>query len=628
MHDMSHQMNHSQFLAKNYALNATSGIWARPNYESIKYSDGDATETSIGNILSSTKDLSVLSPELRKHYTDWAHLYHLSSSRANVLRPFKHSLKGSVLEIGAGCGAITRFLGECGADVLALEGSLRRAGVARTRTRDLSNVTVLAERFADFNVDYQFDVITLIGVLEYANLFTGADNGPLAMLQKVRKLLKPEGRLIIAIENQLGLKYFAGANEDHMGFPMFGIEDRYTSKTVRTFGRMELSELLAQAGFPVTDFLACFPDYKLPASIVTSLGASTKSFDASALASQSVAKDHLKPEFQCFSPELAWPAIIRNGLGLDLANSFLVAAGASQNVKQATDILAYHYSSDRRPEFAKETIFHVGKSGEVKLSYKSLSSANEKLSASAELGRTTLRFDVPENGPYCKGKPLSEDFLKIVSKVGWTHESMRSYLKTYMGALSQFAGVREAITIDSQVSGRYVDCIPTNIIQKTDASLELIDTEWSISGDITVRWLMFRAILSLSALPSDFARDEFGKIFSHEEFFILCFGLLDHRLNRTSLMSLFEEEHSLQNRTSNAVYDQQMIETFLDKPMPYEKYCNVTAAYRDELGLVRAELQAITTSRKWRIALKISELTPTFLKILVRKLLPAKSNRL
>jgi 2-polyprenyl-3-methyl-5-hydroxy-6-metoxy-1,4-benzoquinol methylase len=627
MHDMSPLKNHSQFLAKNYALNATSSIWARPNYESIKYSDGDATETSIGNILSSTKDLSVLSPELRKHYTDWAHLYHLSSSRANVLRPFKSSLKGSILEIGAGCGAITRFLGESGADVLALEGSLRRAGVARTRTRDLSNVTVLAERFADFDVDHQFDVITLIGVLEYANLFTAADNAPLAMLQKVRKLLKPEGRLIIAIENQLGLKYFAGANEDHMGKPMFGIEDRYTNKTVRTFGRLELSDLLAQAGFPVSDFLACFPDYKLPASIVTSLGASTKSFDASALASQSVAKDPLKPEYLCFSPELAWPAIMRNGLGLDLANSFLVAAGTGEYIKAPKDILAYHYSSERRPEFSKETTFNLIPSGDVVVSYKSLSNDTAKLLATNELGKTKLTFQVPEKASYSKGKSLAEDFLKIVTESGWKHQSLTSFLKTYMSALGKFSGAETAITIDGRISGRYVDCIPTNIIKKQDSSLEFIDTEWAIAGDIAVKWLIFRAILGLISLPSDFARDESGRIYSYEEFFVLCFGFLDCQLDKTALMSLFENEQSLQNQASSTASSPDKIQAFLAQSMPFGKYCNVTPQYRYELGLVRAELKAITTSRKWQIAMKISDLTPTFLKVVIRKVLPKTAER-
>ncbi|WP_122560309.1 class I SAM-dependent methyltransferase, partial [Pseudomonas viridiflava] len=100
---------------------------------------------------------------LPQYCTDRPKLYHLTSSRGNIFRPFEHLLKGkSVLEIGAGCGAISRYLGEAGAEVLALEGSPRRAAIAASRTRDLDNVTVLSERFDDFKVDQQFDVITLI----------------------------------------------------------------------------------------------------------------------------------------------------------------------------------------------------------------------------------------------------------------------------------------------------------------------------------------------------------------------------------------------------------------------------------------------------------------------------------
>uniref|UniRef100_UPI0013D6EEFD class I SAM-dependent methyltransferase n=1 Tax=Pseudomonas viridiflava TaxID=33069 RepID=UPI0013D6EEFD len=135
---------------------------------------------------------------------------------------FEHLLKGkSVLEIGAGCGAISRYLGEAGAEVLALEGSPRRAAIAASRTRDLDNVTVLSERFDDFNIDQQFDVITLVGVLEYASMFSADADPAYGMLNRVRKLLKPDGHLFIAIENQLGLKYFAGAPEDHLGIAMY-----------------------------------------------------------------------------------------------------------------------------------------------------------------------------------------------------------------------------------------------------------------------------------------------------------------------------------------------------------------------------------------------------------------------
>ena len=57
----------------------------------------------------------------------------------------------------------------------------------------------------------------LIGVLEYAGVFSDGYEPALKMLKKARSMLNPNGRLFIAIENQLGLKYFAGVPEDHIG---------------------------------------------------------------------------------------------------------------------------------------------------------------------------------------------------------------------------------------------------------------------------------------------------------------------------------------------------------------------------------------------------------------------------
>ena len=154
-----------------YRLDTQTGVFKKPDFGGIDYSDGDDAENRIEAIIERTSDLSTFSPQLKLDCTDWASTYHLSSSRSNILRPFDLSTEQDILEIGAGCGAITRYLGECGANVLALEGSLRRSKIARSRTRDLSNVTIVCETFSDFKVEQKFDVITLIGVLEYASKY-------------------------------------------------------------------------------------------------------------------------------------------------------------------------------------------------------------------------------------------------------------------------------------------------------------------------------------------------------------------------------------------------------------------------------------------------------------------------
>lgn len=83
-------------------------LWVQSSYESINYSDGDAVEQRIYNIIQEVTDLLPLSLALRQYCTDWPSTYHLTANCANLLRPFGASLKGAdVFEIGAACGAIT-----------------------------------------------------------------------------------------------------------------------------------------------------------------------------------------------------------------------------------------------------------------------------------------------------------------------------------------------------------------------------------------------------------------------------------------------------------------------------------------------------------------------------------------
>jgi 2-polyprenyl-3-methyl-5-hydroxy-6-metoxy-1,4-benzoquinol methylase len=608
-----------EILQASYRPSVVNHVWARPEFKSIAYSDGDQVEDRILDIVKNANDVSVLSSEFREHCTDWATLYHLSSTRANVLRPLKSHIKGDVLEIGAGCGAITRFLGECGANVLALEGSLRRASIARERTRDLSNTTVLAENFSDFEVGHMFDVVTLIGVLEYANLFTQAADPHLTMLEKVKYLLKPDGVLIIAIENQLGLKYFAGADEDHLGKPMIGLEDRYTDKTAKTFGRLELTRLLNKAGFSTTNFMACFPDYKLPSSIITVEGMEHLKFDASALASQSVGKDPLKPNYICFSSELVWSPVIRNGLGMELANSFLVCAGNLPTSPKTTGVLAYHYSSERLPEFTKETIFSSNQTGDIEVSHKSLISGRDQLSWTAELGGETLKFHVQAREAYVHGKTLSKDFVAFVTEPGWTHESLKEFLKLYLKSLVTVGALAKAdVPLETKISGRFVDCIPGNLIFKDKGAIEFIDTEWTLSAEIPLCRLIFRALLSLVSMPSDFALDELGRQYTYGEFFKLCFKLVGKDLDDVSLLALFDEEMKLQKAVSGVCQDADYTSKLLTSSLPRKKYWELMPQHVSEVANLTHELKAIRSSKKWRLALKLSELTPAALKSLVR----------
>jgi len=109
-------------------------------------------------------------------------------------------------------------------------------------------------------------------------MFFDEDDPFVACLELVRSVLKPDGKLILAIENRLGLKYFMGYSEDHTGQPYFGIQDLYTRKSAKTLGREELRATLLRAGFRHIEFQYPFPDYKIPIAVFTERAFHTEGF--------------------------------------------------------------------------------------------------------------------------------------------------------------------------------------------------------------------------------------------------------------------------------------------------------------------------------------------------------------
>lgn len=154
---------------------------------------------------------------------DWSTYYHLTHIRQNILNWYPFHPDSEILEIGCGLGAITNMLCSRCSHVTAVELSLKRATAALLRCREQNNLDIIVGNLNDIHFTRQFDYITLIGVLEYQGSYTDSASPYLDFLRKVKTLLKPNGRLLIAIENQYGLKYWCGAREDHTGIPFEGL---------------------------------------------------------------------------------------------------------------------------------------------------------------------------------------------------------------------------------------------------------------------------------------------------------------------------------------------------------------------------------------------------------------------
>lgn len=458
-------------------------VWKPHEKYLFQYSDGDDTENYILEALQRSKDLSTGSPELFFHIKDWPSLYHLSPRRADLLRPLVNLLKEkTILEIGSGCGAITRFLGELNAEVLALEGSPRRAKITRERCRDLGNITVIADNFNDFETAEKFDCITLIGVLEYSNLFIKADNPPMVMLQKIKKHLKPGGFVIIAIENKLGLKYLAGAPEDYLGVAFAGIEDRYNSETAVTFGKKELNDLLLSTGLENTCFLYPFPDYKLPVTIITENGLNNSGFDIPGLLLEKheYIQGHYYNSF--FNSSLVERGLHKNGLTADLANSFLVVAGLSNKECTDSSLLATSYSTWRQKPYCKSVEFHGVENDPVVISKMKLYTCSNA-GDSAQL--------VLQSEEYKPGTLLLENLLQIISIKNWGLEQLVGWARQYYNILES-----NSIRLNGEIvlDGKYLDLTPFNIISRENEEPFIFDQEWDAGEPVPIDYVFFRGI--------------------------------------------------------------------------------------------------------------------------------------
>lgn len=238
-------------------------IWNLKFYKNDdQYSDGDV-ENSI---------LKLIAENLPENYVeaisknfDWAVYYHLTPTRKNILNWYPFQPDSDVLEIGCGLGALTGLLCDKCKSVTSVELSQRRAMGTLLRCREKENLEIIVGNLNDIEFTKKYDYITLIGVLEYQGRFTNSDNPYRDFLTKIKQLLKPDGKLLIAIENQYGLKYWCGAGEDHTGVPFDGMNQYiYTNQGIRTFSKEGLKKLVNESGFSDTFFYYPLPDYKLP----------------------------------------------------------------------------------------------------------------------------------------------------------------------------------------------------------------------------------------------------------------------------------------------------------------------------------------------------------------------------
>ena len=250
--------------------------------------------------------------EVIKERKSYNCLFYLSELRKNIIEWYPFSGQAEVLAVGADTGMLTDALAQKAAHVTCVETSETRAEMNAAWNAEKDNVRIILGN-------------TLIGEWKYArSYYENSEDAYRTFLLELLKHLKTGGELLLATENKMGMKYWAGCQDDYYGGYYRGIEDYPGEDNVRTFSKKELEEELKGIEGISWKFYYPYPDYKFPMAIYSDeylpktdeLTMNIRNFD--------------RDRYVMFDEEKAFGTVIKEGLFSEFSNSFMVTIKKEQ----------------------------------------------------------------------------------------------------------------------------------------------------------------------------------------------------------------------------------------------------------------------------------------------------------
>lgn len=452
------------------------------------YDDGSVEEKLL-NAYKNKKELNL--------YDDGI-FYLTTDVRSNILNWFPFKKEDEVLEVGCGCGTLTGMLCDRCGMVYAVEGSKRRSQITYYRHQDKDNLKIFAGNFDKVDLNKKFDYVILIGVFEYAKMFFDVKEPFDYFLEKIKRLLKPTGKVLLAIENRYGIKYWAGCNEDHLYQPYVGLES-YDGTKVQTFGKQEFANLLKKHDFINYKFYYPFPDYKLPTIVYTDERLPKKDEIENLPIYLYGGKDN-------FDIHKVLSGLLDNQLFDVFSNSFLVEFGLKDSL--LCDINYARNLSYRNLDYKtitlenqKHEIFKIADNEKSKLHLENLVNIHKKLQKCHVKVCNVEKSDEKYYMEYIRGKGVSEYLLELslddkwdfvveeIDKLVSYYQSISDFKKITHPAYKDFLKIYNGKTHVMKVP--IVDGNASNIIIDEDNQYTFIDQEWEASGELPTEYLIY-----------------------------------------------------------------------------------------------------------------------------------------
>ena len=468
-------------------------------------------------------------PQIIMDEASYPYLFHLSDIRQNLIAFLPVTKQMRVLERNAGCGALTGKLLSMALHVTAAVESMEEAEILRARYKDADNLTVSVISDADTgtekNVLYRDQTYDMI-------LIAGEFSRYQKELSCMREHLADSGKLYVADANRLGLKYFAGCQEEYRGGYFTGLENYDENPRIftadegdgkyRTYTRKEYEQILKEAGFPEIYVYYPYPDHKFPACIYSDeylpgkgeLSDNRRNFD--------------RDRVQLFDEKKVFDTVLAEGLFGELTNSFLIEAGNKTEEKR---VIYSKYSNERARQFAIRTDICKNTDGEKNVKKYALypegkehichmEMAYERLTSCYEDGRDKIAFcachtknDVSVSA-FDSGTTL-QDVMERALEANQT-ELVKNILDDYAKRIMEYGGKKRFVLTEDfkKVFGEVdfteepeavdtcdIDMIFANILipkgsenKIGQAKWTVIDYEWTFFFPVPKLFVLYRAL--------------------------------------------------------------------------------------------------------------------------------------